>query len=274
MVKRLTCDEFITKAVNIHGKKYDYSKVEYTNGDTKIIIICNNHGSFKQTPHGHLTGRGCQKCGGRATYNTEEFIIKAKKIHGDKYDYSKVEYKSSRNKINIKCLNGHGIFKQTAHSHLKGHGCPGCIQNTHSNSQIKWLNFLEKFNNIKIQNALNGGEYLIKGTRWKADGYCKETNTIFEFHGSFWHGSPELYNADMIHPKVQKTMGELYKKTLKREDTIKELGYNLVVMWEYKWKKINNSIKRIQKLFKFCNSEFCRDLNASRNILIKNEHLF
>ena len=70
------------------------------------------------------------------------------------------------------------------------------------------------------------------------DGYCKEINTIYEYHGDYWHGNPKIYSCDTINKITKTTMGELYKKTVERERKIKELGYNLVVMWEIDWKQI------------------------------------
>jgi hypothetical protein len=245
---------FIIKAEKIHGKKYDYSKVLYDNSYTEIIIICKkqNHGEFKQRPDCHLLGSGCIKCQyDKKRSNTEEFIIKAKKLHENKYDYSKVDYNSSNVKISIICVeNNHGVFNQTPNGHLRGRGCPKCISNAYSKVQIQWLELLSNLYNINIQHALNGGEYIIEKTRWKADGYCAETNTIFEYHGSFWHGDPVLYKSEMMNPVLKKTMGDVYNNTIIREQKIKELGYNLVVMWESEWLKINKSVKYIQRLFR------------------------
>jgi len=90
-----TTEEFIEKAKKINGDKYDYSKVDYNNSKEKVTIICKIHGDFFQTPSGHLKGDGCKKCATETTAeknksNTFDFIEKAKKIHGDKYDYSMV----------------------------------------------------------------------------------------------------------------------------------------------------------------------------------------
>ena len=93
-------------------------------------------------------------------------------------------------------------------------------------------------------------EYKIKNTKWKADGYCKETNTIFEYHGDFWHGNPKIYKTDDMNNVSKRTMGTLYKRTINREQKIKELGYNLEVMWESDWNKINKSISILQKKIK------------------------
>jgi very-short-patch-repair endonuclease len=130
MARKLTTEDFIKKAKKVHGDKYDYSLVEYKTIFDKIKIICQTHGVFEQTPQNHLRNGGCYKCGNlkkSKTLNltTKDFIKKAKKVHGDKYDYSLVEYNKSKTKIKIKCLE-HGIFEQTPSSHLQGVGCPKC----------------------------------------------------------------------------------------------------------------------------------------------------
>jgi Zn finger protein HypA/HybF involved in hydrogenase expression len=131
MLKRLTIEEFITKAIFVHGEgKYDYSKVDYINSNTKVVIICSIHGEFKQAPDNHLHRRGCPKCKSdkqrlRKSYSIADFIEKAKKVHGYKYDYSKVDYINSRSNIIIICPI-HGEFKQNPASHLHGQGCPKC----------------------------------------------------------------------------------------------------------------------------------------------------
>ena len=124
-MRKLTIEEFIEKAKKIHGDKYDYSKVNYINNSTKVCIICPEHGEFYQTPAGHLSGRVCKFCSGHYQSNTKEFIEKAKKIHGDKYDYSKVNYIKARIGVNIICPI-HGNFFQAPYSHLGGCGCPKC----------------------------------------------------------------------------------------------------------------------------------------------------
>ena len=125
MSGKLTTEEFVKKAREVHGDKYDYSKVEYKNSATKVCIICPIHGEFKQTPNNHLRGQNCPKCGGRGKLITEDFIKKAKEVHGNKYDYSKADYKNNHTKVTIICP-AHGEFKQIPSSHLQGSGCPKC----------------------------------------------------------------------------------------------------------------------------------------------------
>jgi hypothetical protein len=116
---------FIKRAKVIHNNKYDYSKVEYKAAKTKVSIICPYHREFFQAPDGHLNGAGCLKCSGVHIYNTNEWIEDAKKVHGEKYDYSKVEYFKNSSKISIICKE-HGVFSKTPNKHLGGQGCPLC----------------------------------------------------------------------------------------------------------------------------------------------------
>lgn len=127
-------EEFIRRAKLVHGDKYDYSKVNYVNNRTKVIIICPEHGEFEQIPDSHLRGRGCPICRWKKAkenirraqgMTTDEFIKRAKKVHGDKYDYSKVKYENTETKVCIICPK-HGEFWQTPHHHLMGIGCPYC----------------------------------------------------------------------------------------------------------------------------------------------------
>ena len=87
-------------------------------------------------------------------------------------------------------------------------------------------------NNIQIQDALSpGGEHYIEGIG-KVDGYCYETNTVYEFHGDYWHGNPKRFDPNDINKTNGKTYGELYTKTMERDQKIRDLGYNLIVKWE------------------------------------------
>ena len=130
---KLTYEIFMNKAIEIHGDKYDYSLVNPENicHTSKLDIICKIHGKFTQVAQHHIRDKsGCRKCGHisgnkKNTYTQEEFIIKAKEIHGNKYDYSKVIYKKSNEDIIILCNKGHE-FSQKASYHLAGYGCMKC----------------------------------------------------------------------------------------------------------------------------------------------------
>jgi superfamily II DNA or RNA helicase len=117
---------FIEKANLVHDNKYNYSLVEYSGKEGKVKIICPEHGIFEQTSGSHLNGSGCQKCG-KQFMDTEYFIEKAKLVHGDKYDYSDVIYVSAIKPVKLKCLENNHFFEQSPNSHLNGTGCPKCV---------------------------------------------------------------------------------------------------------------------------------------------------
>lgn len=131
----MTTNQFISKARLKHGMRYDYSLVEYTKAVNKVKIICNDHGEFEQVAYAHVYGQGCLTCSGKLHLNSKQYAKKATKIHGDKYDYSKINYTDSLTKISIICAI-HGEFNQIPSSHLQGIGCPKCKGNIQKQAYI------------------------------------------------------------------------------------------------------------------------------------------
>lgn len=130
-MKKLTLKEFVAKAVAIHGDKYNYDNVVYINSQTKVGITCPIHGVFKQSPAMHLQGQGCPQCKAEKTSERfvktqDAFIQQAVAIHGDRYDYSKVQYNGTHAKVCITCNKCGKEFFQTPHNHLEGQTCPWC----------------------------------------------------------------------------------------------------------------------------------------------------
>jgi hypothetical protein len=127
--RKLTTQEFINKSIEKHGDKYDYSLSEYINHMTKVKIICPTHGIFEQTPNNHLSGSKnegcCAKCNKRYIYSKDEIIEKANIKHNNKYDYSLIDYKNTKDKVKIICPI-HGIFEQNLSQHLYKTGCSKC----------------------------------------------------------------------------------------------------------------------------------------------------
>jgi len=236
--KRKTTEQFIIDSKLIHGDRYDYSNVNYSTASEKVEIACPEHGLFLQRPTSHYK-YGCPSCGriksAKAQRKTlEDFITDSNKVHSNVYDYSKSKYKQSKDKIEIICKE-HGSFYQSPNSHLQGNGCPECVTKGYSKISIEWL---ESFD-LDIQHAENNGEFQIPNTNYRVDGYCKDNNTVYEFHGDAFHGNPNLYKYnDICHPfNKEVSAGELYDKTIQREDYIKSLGYNLIVIWENDYKR-------------------------------------
>ena len=198
-------EEFIEKAKKKHGNKYDYSAVEYVNNAKRICIICPEHGEFWQTPNSHLSGRGCPECfkkrqsvitAERNALTQEDFLERAREAHGNKYDYSLVEYQDSHSKVRIICPK-HGEFKQEANNHLQGHGCPKCAaekiseQNTHTTQDF-----------IRLANELHNNRYDYSKVEYlKAK---KKVCIICPEHGEFWQ-TPDSHLRGAGCPKCNKS---------------------------------------------------------------------
>ncbi len=128
--RRLDTECFIKRAQEIHSDRYNYSRLEYKDNKTNVEIICSEHGRFLQSPSSHLSGKGCPSCGNKIIskkliHCLEQFINKAKSVHGNKYRYEFVNYKGSHQKVLLFCRE-HGLFEQNPTDHLSGKGCPGC----------------------------------------------------------------------------------------------------------------------------------------------------
>ena len=200
-------DEFIEKAKKVHGDKYTYDNVDYKGSKEDVIITCPKpgHGDFLLKPTDHLQGKGCRNCYLETLFsNTDEFIEKAKKVHGDKYTYDNVDYKHSNEDVIITCPKlGHGDFPQPPRNHLRGQGCPTCSESKGELMVAKLLNTLEiqfvrekKFedcNNLKVGRSCKLLPF---------DFYLPEFNAVIEYDGE-------------QHSKPIKYMGgeERYKKT-------------------------------------------------------------
>ena len=227
-------EDFLKKAIEKYDSKFDYSLIDYKDYNTKIKIICPKHGVFEQTPKNHLLAIcGCYKCSKISTSkklssSTEEFIKKAKLIHGDKYDYSLVDYKRSFEKIKIICPK-HGIFEQEANSHLEGKGCKKC-KKSHGETKIEL--FLIK-NNIEyvFWKTFNN---LIDKTKLSYDFYVPSLKLLIEYNGE------QHYNKKAFKKKYKKFLIQKHHDWLKRKYAIKN-GYQFLAIpyWDF------NNIEKI-----------------------------
>jgi rubrerythrin len=184
MTKKLTTEEFIEKAKNVHGDKYDYSLVEYVNNKTNVKIICRKHGTFEQRADLHKNGKGCPKCAGK-NKTTEDFIKESKEIHGDRFDYSLTEYINSLTKVKIKCKLCDDIFEQTTSNHLSGNGCPICVgrKKAYKKNKIQQKKYFDDF--IKKATIIHSDkfdysltEYINSSVKIKIK--CKLCDNVFE----------------------------------------------------------------------------------------------
>ena len=123
---RKSIEEFVSEGNEVHSSKYDYSLVKFTSIHQKVRIVCDVHGVFEQEVVKHLSGQGCKRCKGREVWTTDDFVTKAKEIHGDSFDYSQVEYIRNNQKVLITCNQCKSEFYQVPMSHLVGNGCAKC----------------------------------------------------------------------------------------------------------------------------------------------------
>lgn len=186
-----TKEQFVQKAREVHGDKYDYTKSVYTNALNKLIIKCNTCSHlFDQTAASHCVGRGCPKCAqiiknDSKRKSRELFIEQANIKHSNQYSYEKCDYFRAHKKVIITCSK-HGDFEQTPDSHTNGgKGCPKCVNKRYITNHIRQAN--------KILNGVGGLSYelektkLIPGKRYRPDLYFTDKNVAVDFHGEFWH---------------------------------------------------------------------------------------
>lgn len=177
---KVTLNYFLLKSKELHNDKYDYSLINKINKNSdKVKIICKEHGVFNQRVSNHMNlGDGCPKCVGVGKWNTELLISEFKKVHRDKFDYSKVIFKNIDKKVEINCKE-HGPFKQNIHKHLNGQGCKLCEYTSKGEEYVKmWLdnfniNYIRqhKFETCRHINPLN------------FDFFLPKYNTCIEFDG-------------------------------------------------------------------------------------------
>ena len=197
MGRRLTKEEFIKKARDIFGDKYDYSKVVYINNSTKIEIYDKEYNEyFWITPASHLNGcesarRKNIKLREKFSMGIENFISKAKEIHGDKYDYSKTKYGcNKKDKIIVTCPK-HGDFFISPDSHINGSGCKYCT----TGNIFDTNDFIEK------SLLIHGNKY--DYSKVKYTGAHNKVKIICPIHGEFAQ-SPNKHIQGQGCPKCNK----------------------------------------------------------------------
>jgi hypothetical protein len=228
-MKRLTLEQLIERSNKIHGDKYDYSLVEYKNNRTKVKIICPIHGVFEQDFDHHFKGHGCLKCSNNNPFTIQQFIERAKQVHGDKYDYSLVEYINHHIKVKIICKK-HGIFEQVPLAHLNNEGCPKCRRSKGEEKVEKFL----------LENNINYiPQYKFNDCRHKRslpfDFYLPDYNTCIEYQGEqHYH---EYKKMGGIEKLKQIQYNDNIKKTYCKNNNIKllEICYKEDVKERLEW---------------------------------------
>ena len=189
--QKISTSQFIKKAKNIHGLKYNYDKVSYINNKINVTINCKIHGDFLQTPLNHIKCQGCPQCGilvaaAKHVKPINDFVEKAKTVHGDKYDYSNAKHFGNRNiKVFIECLKCNKIFEQSPANHLRGAGCPDCaIENAAKSITGREGHRASKEHFVKKAVSIHGNKYDYSKSDYKTSKvkvliYCPEHNTDF-----------------------------------------------------------------------------------------------
>ena len=237
--QKLNTEKFIKKANEKYGEgTYDYSKVEYIDAKTDVIIICPKHGEFTQTPSNHLKGEKCRSCSNEKLANErrkplENFINESNEIHGEgTYDYSQVNYVNSHTEVIIICSK-HGNFFQKPSKHLIGQGCPKCKNNY--KGEIAVRNFLiknkiefeeqKKFKNCKDVYSL------------PFDFYLPKYNLCIEFDG-IQHFKPIKRSYKMTDDEIEKNFKYIQKHDQIKNDYCKNNGIILIRL---------NNLKMVEK---------------------------
>lgn len=234
---KLTTQEFIIKSNKTHNNKYNYSKSKYTSAKHKVIIICKIHGEFFQEASYHMNNKGgCPQCSlevrnNKFKSNTKEFIQKAKRVHGNLYDYSEVKYIKSQIKVKIICK-VHGIFEQTPNNHLRERGCNLCrFDKSTSKAESDLIQYLESFNYEVIPSYRP--DWLLGK---ELDLYLPKFNLAIEYNGGAYHHSTKGLNEFFNNTYVE-TDYHLNKYNLCKDKNI-----DLIHIFEFEnlenWKNV------------------------------------
>ena len=221
---RLGKEEWVKRAKEVHGERYDYSRVKYKSLRDEVEIGCPVHGFFMQNARSHIQGRGCRLCAYDTRRKTlEEWIAQVNEIHNFKYDYSRVNYVNARTDVEIICPE-HGVFIKTPNEHLMGKGCPECSKLLkRSKGEIEMCEYIKSIYSGEI---IENSRKLIGGK--ELDIYIPELKLAFEYNGDYWHEIAEERDPGYHENK---------------RNACKERGIELIEIWESKWKKDPDQIK-------------------------------
>ena len=212
---RLSKNDFINKSILVHGDKYNYDKVAYVDNTSMVTITCKKHGDWIQRAASHLAGNCCRICKiEERTHSTKQFIEKAKIVHGNKYNYSKVDYKGNKIPVEILC-DIHGSFWQRPDQHL--HVMCGCRLCNESKGEVIVEIILNKYNLNYIR------EYKVLPYQYRYDFYLPELNIFIEFNGLQHYSPVEFFGGEESFHKTKE------RDTIKKQ-IVKANNGNLVII--------------------------------------------
>lgn len=242
--RRHDFQSFVTKARQVHGDYYTYPPAVVSDSRTKVKIMCPVHGEFTQLAYTHLGGKGCTSCGYTKNGNSQqiglsEFMRRAASEHGSKYEYVSM-YTGMHSNMRISCPE-HGEFKQTPSNHLKGAGCPRCVNHV-SKGEVEIYEFLKS---IGVE-VIASDRSIIRP--YELDIYIPSHGIAIEFNGLWFHRE------------------ELVKgKTLKKYELCMGKGVKLIQIFEDEWRDKTPAIKaRLEAILGFGVKTYARKCVVSR----------
>lgn len=213
--KRTVQEDFIASCKETHGDKYDYSQAVYITSQDKFTVICPDHGPFEVEAMSHKLGTGCAKCCFDSRKDNilpyEEWLSRAREIHGDAYTYDATTYEGTSCKIKITCKE-HGEFWQLGNDHAAGSRCPTCAS-IGSKGQTEMTEFLRSLGLEVV------ADYRIAGSRLEVDCYIPELKLAVEYDGLKWHSTQH-------RPISHHT---------RKRNALKALGIDLIRVFEDEW---------------------------------------
>lgn len=218
---RLSFQEYVERSTKVHSGKFTYKELVYENNNAHLIVVCPTHGEFKQLAQSHLKGVGCVKCS-KPVRDQASFLSASSEIHGDKYDYSKAEYKSAFEKVEIICPE-HGVFTQAPTYHVNmANGCPRCAGVGPSNGQLEITEFLKPHVDVVSESRL-------PGSTKRLDILIPSKNLAVEYHGLIWHST--AFAPDPLRDNIK------HKEAA-------ELGVRVIHIYQDEWESKKDIVKR------------------------------
>jgi hypothetical protein len=285
-----TQEDFLRESRKTHGDKYDYSKVDMVNrrSDGKVCIICPIHGEFWQLPNLHMFHYGCFLCGTDYVsqlkiLTTEEFIKRARKTHGDKYNYDKSNYVFHDVKTIITCPI-HGDFEMIPDRHIQGDQCPKCVKKHYvkEDDLCKYIISCIGENNV-IDHARG-----IIDHRYELDVYCPNKKIAFEFDGLFWHSNAIrddiYYHSNKSNMCFERGINFIhifedeytYKKDILFkiiDDKLNVIHKDLIFSCDYIVKEIDGSINAIEFYYNHSLYDYNNSTTINYGIYLKDKLL-
>ena len=226
----ISFEEFVKRSRKFHGDKFTYPDQDFNGITSHIKIICPTHGEFLQKASSHSRGIGCSRCAGRGrgmSYSNNDFISAARKIHGEKYDYSLTKYINSKTKVKIICKE-HGEFEQKANNHLTGQGCRECGYILVSKKgRKKWQEIYPELIEVHQDKYTYDASSYVKASS-KIDVYCKIHDHKFKMSPVTLIGGQGCYHCGIDKIKtfltkdwestfdlIKQTHGDRYKYNVK-----------------------------------------------------------